>query len=76
MAEAKRDGIELDGPHAALLVQGEDEPGALAKIHAKLQEAGVNIYASTGVTAGEGAFGYVVYMRSEQLEEAAKALGL
>jgi len=76
VAEAKRDGLDLEGPHAALLVQGDDEIGVLAKIHADLTEAGVNVYASTGVTSGKGCFGYVVYVRSEQLEAAAKALGV
>ncbi len=75
-SEARRAGLELDGPHRALLVQGDDELGALAGIHAKLYEAKVNVFASTGVTDGKGSFGYVVYIRAEEYERAAAALSV
>jgi len=67
-------GIHLDGPHAALLVQGDDELGALAKVHAELQRVGVQVYASSGVAGGRGGYGYVIYLRAEEQEKAAKAL--
>jgi hypothetical protein len=73
-AEAKRAGLALDGPHPALLVQGDDELGALAKIHERLCAANVNVYASSGVTDGRGSFGYVIYVRPEEFERAASAL--
>jgi hypothetical protein len=44
---ARKAGLALDGPHPALLVQGDDDLGALAGVHEKLFEAGVNVYAST-----------------------------
>jgi hypothetical protein len=73
---ARKAGWALDGPHPALLVQGDDELGALARIHGRLKEAGVNVFASTGVADGKGSFGYVLYLRSEEFERAAKAMGL
>jgi len=73
---AQKTGLVLDGPHAALLVQGDDELGALASIHAKLSEAGVNVFASNGVSDGKGSFGYVVYVRPEAIDAAVAALGL
>jgi hypothetical protein len=73
---ARRAGLELDGPYRALLVQGDDELGALAGIHAKLYEAHVNVFASTGVTDGKGSFGYVVYVRADEYERAAAALSV
>ena len=77
MADAARKaGLVLDGPHPALLVQGDDELGALARIHAKLYEANVNVYASSGVADGRGSFGYVVYVRPDDVERAAGALGI
>ena len=76
VAEARSAGIELDGPHHALLVQGDDELGALAGVHERLFSAGVDIYASAGVTDGRGSFGYVVYVREDQFERAVGALGL
>jgi hypothetical protein len=57
-------------------VQGDDELGALASVHERLFEAGVDVYASTGVTDGRGSFGYVVYVREEQFERGAEALGV
>ena len=73
---SRQAGIHLDGPHGALLVQGDDEVGALAKVHAELQQAGVQVYASTGVGDGRGAFGYVIYVRAAEQEKAAAALGM
>lgn len=73
VAESRVAGLELDGPHHALLIQGDDELGALASVHERLVDAGVDIYASTGVTDGRGAFGYVVYVREDQFDKARKA---
>jgi hypothetical protein len=74
--EAGKVGLALDGPHPALLVQGDDELGALANIHIKLYEATVNVYASSGVTDGKGSFGYVLYIRPQEYDRAVSALGL
>ncbi len=75
-AEAQRAGLALDGPHGAILVQGDDELGALATVHRRLADASVAIYASSGVTDGRGSFGYVIYVREDQLGEALDALEL
>jgi hypothetical protein len=75
-AAARQAGLALDGPHGALLVQGDDELGALASVHQRLFEAGVDVYAASGVTDGHGSFGYVVYVREDQFGQAAKALGV
>jgi hypothetical protein len=76
VAAAGRAGLPLDGPHGALLMQGDDELGAFAGIHQRLFEAGIDVYASSGVTDGRGSFGYVVYVREDQFERAAEALGV
>ena len=73
--QGRKAGFRLDGPHHALLVQGEDVPGALVGIHEKLYRAGINVYASTGVTSGKG-YGYIIYIRPEDFEEAAAAVGV
>lgn len=73
-SEAKKMGLELDGPYPALLVQGDDELGVLARIHGSLYAANVNVSASSGVADGEGRFGYVIYVRPEDYERAAAAL--
>jgi len=76
IAQARASGLPLDGPHHALLVQGDDELGALASVHQRLVDAGVDIFASSGVTDGRGSFGYLVYVREDQFEKSATALGL
>ncbi|MBT8400482.1 MAG: hypothetical protein KJO98_08400 [Rhodothermia bacterium] len=73
-AEAPRSGLKLDGPYPALLVQGDDELGALAGVHRTLFEAGVNVYASSGVSDGRGTYGYVLYVRPEDFEAALDTL--
>ena|SRR5579862_876350 len=74
--EAQSASLVLDGPHPALMVQGDDELGALTDLHMKLANASVNVYASTGVADGRGSFGYVLYVRPEEFERAAAALGI
>ena len=74
--EAGRIGMHLDGPHKAFLVQGDDELGALAEIHRKIYADEVNVYSASGVTDGQGSFGYIVYIKSNDFDKAADALGL
>ena len=69
-------GVVLTEPQQALLVQGDDRLGTLAEIHRKLFDNGINVYASSGVTSGEGSFGYVVYVKPEDFEKAANTLEL
>lgn len=73
---AKKSGLPIDGPHPALLVQGDDELGALAQVHYRLYMANVNVYASSGVSDGAGSYGYIIYVRPDNFEQAAKALDL
>lgn len=73
---AERTGLVISGPQQALLIQGDDELGALVGVHQKLFEAGVNVVASNGVNDGRGSYGYLVYVRPESFEEAVRALGL
>jgi hypothetical protein len=74
--EAQRAGLTVEGPHPALLVQGDDKLGALAEIHQKLYAANVNVYSSNGVGDGKGGFGYVLYVRPDEYHRAAEALGV
>ena len=69
-------GLALAGPQHALLIQGDDELGALAEVHRQLSDGQVNVYASTGVADGQGGFGYVVFLRSEDIERASAILGI
>ena len=73
-AAAKQANLAADGPHPALLVQGDDELGALVDIHLKLSESQINVSASSGVTDGRGGYGYVVYVAPQDFEKAARTL--
>ncbi len=69
-------GIQLTGPKRAFMAQGDDEVGAIVELHQKLTAAEINIYASSGLSGGAGSFCYLFWVRSEDYEEAAKALGV
>ena len=73
---AEKEGLQLDGPQHALLIRGDDELGALAEIHRDLADAQVNVSASSGITDGEGGYGYVVYVATDDFSRATAALGV
>jgi hypothetical protein len=75
-SEAQKSGLVLDGPYPALLVQGDDELGALTEVHMKLYEANVNVSASSGVADGKGSYGYVIYVRPDDYKMAVAALNV
>ena len=68
--------IPLVGPKKAFLIQGNDRTGALIDYHLRLAYAGVNVYAANGTSDGRGRFGFVLWVRPEDYEKAAKALGI
>ena len=73
-AFAGQAGWAVTGPQHAILIQGDDHLGTLGEIHRKLHEAGVRVYASSGVTDGQGHYGYVIYTKEDDHVAAAKAL--
>ena len=74
--ELRLAGQKPDGPHKALLVQGDDELGALVEIHMKLFKGNVNVSAAHGVTDGKDGFGYIIYLRTDEFDKAVRALGI
>jgi hypothetical protein len=73
---ARRQGLTLNGPHHALLVQGDDELGALVKIHQRLCDAEINVSSSTGLTDGRGRYRYIVHVQPEEFDRALEVLGV
>lgn len=72
---AKKTGLNLDGPHFALLIKGyDDESGALADIYEKLSQADINVYESSGIANIKGSYGVVLYLNQEDCEKAMAAL--
>jgi hypothetical protein len=74
LTTAQQLGLTLGKPQHAFLIQGDDRLGAIADIHQKLFDAHINIYASSGVTDGRGHYGYLIYVKEQDFEAAAKAL--
>lgn len=73
-AVAKQTGLSINGPHQAVLVQGDDEIGVLAEIHSHLRAQDVEVFASTAITDGRGHYGCILYLRPEDAERAVNAL--
>jgi hypothetical protein len=71
---AKKAGLALDGPHPALLIQGDDESGALADIYERLSQAGIQVNESGGIAGIKGGYGVILYLTPEDCEKAAAAL--
>lgn len=69
-------GVTLAGPKNAFLIQGEDRTGALHEHHLTLSNAGINVHAANGVVDDNGRFGYVLWVKPEDYEKAAKAFGI
>jgi hypothetical protein len=76
MHVAAQEGLRLSGPNHAFLINGDDQLGALIDYHRKMYEAGVNVVCATGVTDARGGFGYIIYVRHEEFDRAAAALGV
>jgi len=74
---AKKAGLNLDGPHSALIIKGyDDESGECANIHEKLSQAGINVYESSGIANIKESYGIVLYLKEEDCEKAMAALEL
>jgi hypothetical protein len=74
--EGQKASLKLDGPHPAILAQGDDELGALERVHRTLDQARVDVYATSGVADGRGGYGYVIYVSPAAFAKALAALGL
>ena len=73
---AKQVGLQLVGPYSAFIVTGDDTIGALAEIHKTLYLSNVNVYASNGLAYGKNTYGYIIYVKHEDYDRAAQALGI
>ena len=74
-AAAKGAKIKLSKPKTAFLIDGDDRVGALAGILSRLGAAKVNVTAVTGVCAGMGRYGTILWVKPAAVNKAAAALG-
>ena len=71
---ATKAGLKLDGPYHDLLIQGDDESGALADIYEKLSQAGIDVQESSGIADINGSYGVILYLRQADCDKAMAAL--
>jgi hypothetical protein len=74
-AAARQAKLTVVGPKTGFLIQGEDRPGVLADIIAKLAEAKLNVTACDAVAAGEGRYGAILWVKPQDVQKATKVLG-
>lgn len=73
---AARHGWKLSKTKRAFLIQGDDVVGAVANVVARLARAGINITAVDAVAAGKGRYGMILWVKQNNYNRAAKALGV
>jgi len=73
---AKAHKLKVQGPKMCLLVDGDDRPGALADLTDRLGSARINMTAVTGLTAGQGRFGVILWVKPRDVKKAAKVFGI
>ena len=71
---AKQLKIEIGKKQTAFHITGEDHPGAIAEILAKLAAKEINVYAVQALCAGNGRFGALIQVNQDAVKRAAKAL--
>jgi hypothetical protein len=75
VAAAKSTKLKLSKPKTAFLVQGDDRVGAIADLMGKLAAAKLNVTAITGICAGMGRYGAILWVKPRDVSKAAIALG-
>ena len=71
---ARKAGIKVSPRKTAFLVLGKDRVGAVARILEKLGDAKINVTATDGIAVGDR-FGILVWVRSDNVNRAARVLG-
>jgi hypothetical protein len=67
---------KVQGPKVCFLVDGDDRPGALVDLTGQLGSAKINLTAVTAVTAGQGRFGAILWVKPRDVKKAAKVFGI
>ena len=72
---AKRAGLKLSPSKRGFLVQGQDRVGAITDLMTRLAEAKINVTAIDAVSAGEGRYGAIFWVKPQDVAKAARVLG-
>ncbi|MBN2424759.1 MAG: hypothetical protein JXR46_06155 [Calditrichaceae bacterium] len=71
---AEKAGLKLEGPYAAVIITGDEKPGALAEIYKKLSQAGIKVEESCGIAHINDGYGVVLYLKPEDCDKAIATL--
>ncbi len=66
--------LRLSSPKKGFLIQGKDKVGAVHRHLKKLAAANINITAADAVSAGQGRYGMILWVKPDQYARAARAL--
>lgn len=72
---ARRAGLKVSKKKTGFLVQGDDQPGAVAAVFARLAAANINVTSMQAISAGSGRFGGMLWVKPENVRKASKVLG-
>jgi len=73
-AAARKAGLMFSEKKSGFLIQGADRPGALADHLKALADAGVNVDAVDGLSAGSGRWGAIVWVAAADVARAGRLL--
>jgi hypothetical protein len=73
-AAAKKAGLAFSQKRAGFLIQGDDRPGALADSLEVLADAGINVAAVDGLSAGSGRWGAIIWVADKDVRRAGSLL--
>ena len=71
---ARKLGMKVSKRKTVFLAQGSDKAGACAAICSKLAKAGINMVAMDAVTAGQGRFGAIFWVKQRDVARASRVL--
>ncbi len=72
---ARKNGWRLSKVKKGFLITGQERVGAVHRHLAKLSDANINITAVDALSAGQGRYGMILWVKPKQHARAARALG-
>lgn len=73
-AAAERLKLRPRAPKTVFLIQGDDRPGAMASLLARLADARINVTAVDAVAAGNGRYSAMLWVKPKDVDQAAAVL--
>ena len=72
---AKKMALDLGKKKTVFLLQGDDRPGAIARVLEKLAAARINVTAMDAVCAGKGRYGAIFWVKPKTVARAGRVVG-